>query len=273
MRRTTLGALTLVAALLPLTVAGHAPVAAHADRAPDEIALPNGWQPEGITTDGKKLYVGSLADGAIWEASPKAGRGQVLARGKEGRVAVGVDYDRKRDVLWVAGGPTAEVRVHDADTGKVLARYDFADKDRFLNDVTVTRRAALVTDSMNQELAVIPFGKYAKSGHRHPGLPRAGKARLLPLTGDLMYTEGFNLNGIVKVKHKVVAVQSNTGLLFKINPRTGVTHQVDLGGTLLTNGDGLEARGRDLFVVRNQDNLIAWLKLGRHASTGRRSPS
>jgi hypothetical protein len=66
----------------------------------------------------------------------------------------------------------------------------------------------------------------------------------------------------------VVAVQSNTGLLFRINPRTGTTRQVDLGGTLVTNGDGLEARGRHLFVVRNQDNLVAWLTLDRRARSG-----
>lgn len=270
MRRTTLGAIALATALVPLTAIGAPQAPAHQDRSRDIIALPDGWQPEGVTTDGKKLYVGSLADGAIWKASPKTGRGHVLARGKQGRVAVGVDYDRRRDVLWVAGGPTAEVRVHDADTGKVLARYDFSGKDRFLNDVTVTRRAALVTDSMNQELAVIPFGKHVhKQRHHHLSLPAAKHARLLPLTGDLVYTEGFNLNGIVKVKHAIVAVQSNTGLLFRINPRSGATRQVDLGATLLTNGDGLEAHGRNLFVVRNQDNVIAWLKMGHQARSGR----
>lgn len=280
MRRTTVGAITLASALLPMTAVAAAPAPAHFDRGPATIALPDGWQPEGITTDGKKLYVGSLADGAIWKTDPTTGHGGMLARGKEGRVAVGVDYDRRRDVLWVAGGPTGQVRVHDADTGRVLTSYDFADKERFLNDVTVTRRAALVTDSMNQELAVIPFRRghhHHKHGHQHghqhghghAWLPPSRTAEVLPLTGDLVYTDGFNLNGIVQVKHRVVAVQSNTGLLFRINPRTGVTHQVDLGATLLTNGDGLEARGRNLFVVRNQDNLIAWLRLDDRARSGR----
>jgi sugar lactone lactonase YvrE len=268
MRRTTVGAITLAAALIPATAVAAAP--AHTDRAPDTIALPDGWQPEGITTDRKSLYVGSLADGAIWKADPTTGKGRVLARGRDGRVAVGVDYDRKRELLWVAGGPTAEVRAHDADTGKVLARYDFSGKERFLNDVTVTRYAVLVTDSMNQELAVIPFGRHHhKSGHPGDRLPPERAATLLPLTGDLVYTDGFNLNGIVKVRHQVVAVQSNTGLLFRINPRTGGTRQVDLGDTVLTNGDGLEAKGCNLFVVRNQDNLIAWLKIGHKARSGR----
>ena len=79
MRRLTcaLGTLALVTALSPIT-------ASAADRhpeGPDRIDLPDGWQPEGITTDGTALYTGSLADGAIWRASSKTGEGELLARG------------------------------------------------------------------------------------------------------------------------------------------------------------------------------------------------
>ena len=71
---------------------------------PERIDLPRGWQPEGITTDGRSLYVGSLKNGALWKGSPRSTRGQVLAKGRKGRVAVGVDYDRRRNLVWVAGG-------------------------------------------------------------------------------------------------------------------------------------------------------------------------
>ncbi|MFC7493766.1 MULTISPECIES: YncE family protein [unclassified Nocardioides] len=120
------------------------------DAGPDQIDLPNGWRPEGITNDGRRLYVGSLADGAIWVADPRTGDGEVLAEGATGRVAVGVTYDWRRDLLWVAGGLTGEVRAQDADTGEVLATYSFPSPDatqRFLNDLTVTRQAVYVTDS------------------------------------------------------------------------------------------------------------------------------
>jgi hypothetical protein len=93
--------------------------------APRRIDLPRGWQPEGVTTDGRRLYVGSLADGAIYRANPRTGSGAVLARGRSGRVAVGIDYDRRRDLLWVVGGPTGVIRAHDADTGKVRRVYRF----------------------------------------------------------------------------------------------------------------------------------------------------
>jgi hypothetical protein len=86
---------------------------------------------------------------------------------------------------------------------------------------------------------------------------------ILPLTGDLVYTSGFNLNGIVRSHGRLLAVQSNTGKLFRINKRTGVTRALDLGGYSLTNGDGLEIRRHTLFVVRNQDELIAQLHLNR----------
>jgi sugar lactone lactonase YvrE len=247
------GTLALLAALVPVQA-----VQAGADHLPDQIDLPNGWQPEGITTDGRSLYVGSLADGAIWRANPRTGNGEILAPGRSGRVAVGVDYDRRRDVLWVAGGATSQIRAHDADTGKVLRTYSFPlSTGRFLNDLVVTRRGVFATDSMNQELAVVPFKSH---GDRH-SLPPRSKATTLPLTGDLVYVEGFNLNGIVRSHGYLLAVQSNTGLLFRINQRTGVTHEVDLGGASLANGDGLEIDEETLYVVRNQDNLVAVVEL------------
>lgn len=231
----------------------------HHSAGPDRIELPNGWRPEGITTDGRRLYVGSLADGAIWVADPRTGDGEVLAEGSPGRVAVGVEYDRRRDVLWVAGGATGEVRAHDADTGALLATYSFPSPDatpRFLNDLTVTRRAVYVTDSRHAELAVVPLGR------------RAPAPRVLPLTGDLVLEAGNNLNGIVSADRWLVAVQSNAGKLFRISPRTGVTTEIDLGGASLVNGDGLEPGERGVYVLRNRDNLIVPVRLHRRSAEG-----
>ena len=130
---------------------------------------------------------------------------------------------------------------------------------RFLNDLVVTRKGVFATDSKNQELAVVPF---RKDGSLRP----ARAARTLHLSGDLMYTADaadFDLNGIVRKHGRLLAVQSNTGKLFRINKRTGVTRALDLGGYQLANGDGLEIRRHTLFVVRNQDELIAQLHLNR----------
>ncbi len=259
---TAFAALILALTLLPALQAAPAQADHGHSTGVDRLDLPDGWRPEGITTDRKHLYVGSLADGAIWRADPRTGRGEVLSPGVTGRVAVGVDHDDRRDLLWVAGGATAEVRAHDADTGEVVATYAFPSANpRFLNDVAVTRHAVYVTDSLAAELMVVPLWR-----GRH--LPPASAATTLPLTGDLVMQEGNNLNGIVGSGHALLAVQGNAGKLFRIDPRTGETAAVDLGDAVLTNGDGLEPGKGVLYVVRNRSNLIAVLDLDRRLERG-----
>jgi sugar lactone lactonase YvrE len=283
MRIPTRGAGVAVAILLSLALtapaeADHGRSGGHGDhgrgggQGPAQIDLPHGWAPEGITTDGKLLYGGSLADGRLFVAHPRSGDVDLLAPGAPGRVAVGLDYDRRRDLLWVAGGGTQQVRAQDADTGAVVATYAFPSADatpRFLNDVVVTRHAVFVTDSAHAELAVIPLGG-AHGHHRgrqhHGGLPAPGATTVLPVTGDFVLRPGFNLNGIVRSGHALVSVQTNTGQLFRIRPRTGEATEIDLGGADLTGGDGLEAGHGRLYVVRNSTNSVAVVHL-RHDRT------
>ena len=94
-------------------------------------------------------------------------------------------------------------------------------------------------------------------------LPAPDQATTIALTGDMAIAAGFNANGIVAKGGKLITVQTNTGLLFSIDPKTGVTTAIDTGGYSLLNGDGLVLRGRSLYVVRNQDDLVAVLKLGK----------
>ena len=248
-RAATLVASLTLAALLP----GVAPAGAAPER-PDRVDLPRGWQPEGVTTDGRLLFVGSLANGAIRRIDPRSGQRRTIHRGKDGRMAVGLDFDRRRNMVWVAGGEAPVVRAHDAVTGDVVRTYRFPKlSDGFLNDLVVTRRGVYATDSVNQWLAVVPL--------RGAGLPPRRAARTLRLTGAIDYQSGFNLNGIVAKKGRLLSVQSNTGQLFRINPGTGRTRIVRLGGYSLLNGDGLELRGDRLNVVRNQEETISVLHL------------
>jgi sugar lactone lactonase YvrE len=255
-----------VLALLVLAAVAALPTAAGAATFPDTIRLPDGWQPEGIASGrGTSLYVGSIPTGAVWKGDARTGRGDVLVPGRTGRAAIGIKVDR-RNRIFVAGGPTGQAYVYDAGTGADLASYQLAPAGvpTFVNDVVVTRKGAFFTDSLNQQLYVVPLG-------RHGRLPGQGAVRTLPLTGDLQYQAGFNLNGIAAAKggRVLVVVQSNTGKLFTVSPRTGRTREIDLGGALVTNGDGLLLRGRTLFVVRNQNNLIAVVKLSRSLAQGR----
>lgn len=263
--RTRIVALATALLLAPATVtssgaAQAAPGGRSGGPVPDRIELPRGWQPEGITTDGQKLYVGSLATGAILRANPRTGTTAVLPRSATGKPAVGVEADRRRGVIWVAGGEAGEIRAQSAASGRVLATYPLPPAMRFVNDLVVTRDAVYATDSMNQELAVVRLdGKQ---------VPASAPAELLPLTGDLVYGAGFNANGIVASGGYLVLVQSAKGLLFRVDPVTGDTEQIDLGGYLVTNGDGLEIDGDRLHVVRNRDNLIAVVDLAADLLSG-----
>jgi sugar lactone lactonase YvrE len=261
----------VVVGALSLALAGGAVAAVpgHQDgreRFPATIALPDGFRPEGISTGrGTSFYVGSLADGAIYRGDVRTGEGRILVPGKEGRVAVGTEVD-SRNRLWVAGGATGAARVYDARSGALLKSYKLAEPNTaFINDVVVTRDAAYFTDSVageaNQRLLVVPFG---------PGGALPSKAQTLKLSGDIEYTTGFNANGIEASPdgRTLLVVQSNTGLLFAVNPRSGVATTVDLDGASLTNGDGLLRRGTTLYVVRNQLNRIAEIRLDRSYRSG-----
>jgi hypothetical protein len=252
--------------LVLLVLAVLLPTAAAARPFPDTIRLPDGFQPEGIASGrGTSLFVGSIPTGAIWKGDARSGSGAVLVPPHPGRNAIGIKVDR-RNRIFVAGGPTGQGYVYDARTGGDLASYQLAPAGppTFVNDVVVTGKGAFFTDSLNQQLYVVPLG-------RHGRLPGQGAVRTLPLTGDLVFAPGFNLNGIAATRsgRVLVVVQSNTGKLFTVNPRTGRTREIDLGGDTVTNGDGLLLRGRTLFVVRNQLHLIAVVKLAPSLSRGR----
>lgn len=248
--------------------AGAAASSASAGAAPGDlprkIQVPRGWQPEGITTNGRSLFVGSLKHGGIWRVNPARGAREVLHAGKQGRVAVGIDYDKRRRLLWVAGGPTGIVRAHSARTGRIVKRYDFGD-GRFLNDLTVTKRGVFVTDSMSDELAVVPLSR------RVDRLPPSSAARTITLGGDFdLVPNEFNLNGIVRYKGRLLAVQSVNGRLYSIHPRTGRARLVDVSRARLVNGDGLERKGKVLYVVRNRNNRVVALRLSADEPEARR---
>jgi hypothetical protein len=233
---------------------------------PETIPLPNGWQPEGIAT-GKhnQFFAGSRATGAIFKGNLKTGQGAVLVPGAAtGRSALGMKVDR-RNRLFVAGGDTGTAAVYDARSGRLLRQYTLTSAPTFVNDVTVTRKAAYFTDSAKQQLYVLDLG-------RHGRLPAA--ARTLPLTGDLHYDNDpstFELNGIAAARggRRLVTVQTATGKLFGVDARSGDTDEIELTGGDVANGDGLLLRGRRLYAVQNQLNRIAVIHLARGLGSGK----
>jgi len=251
-------------ALLGSLLAAPAATAAHPDPKPqrmDQISLPDGWRPEGISARGDTFFVGSIGTGAIWRGNLRTGEGAILVPAVAGRVTIGTEVD-DRGRLWVAGGPTGTGRVYDTKSGAELASFQFTTGTTFVNDVVVTDKAAYFTDSLNPVLYVVPLGRHGKE---------IGKAATLPLTGDLVQTPGVNnLNGIETTPdgRSLIVVQSNTGLLLKVDPKTGVTKIVDIGGATLLNGDGLLLLHRTLYVVQNRLNQIQPVTLSKDGGSG-----
>ncbi|MFN0154471.1 MAG: SMP-30/gluconolactonase/LRE family protein [Gaiella sp.] len=247
--------------LLTVIVAGGLAAAGlGAGPGPSIINLPAGWQPEGIHVSGNgTFYVGSLTTGAVYRGSVKTGAGVTLVQPRTGRVAVGLEVDEKGRV-FVAGGPTGQGYVYDRNGGE-LQTYAFATGSTFVNDVVVTKGAAWFTDSQRPFLYRIDLGKR--------GEPRGMRA--IPLTGDLVYTAGFNVNGIEAARggKVLILVQSNTGKLFRVDARTGATKEIRLGGDNVANGDGLLRHGETLYVVQNQLNRIAVIDLDSKLASGR----
>jgi streptogramin lyase len=93
-----------------------------AGRGPDRIALPNGFQPEGIAAGkGRSVYVGSIPTGRVLEIDTKTGTSQEAVPARDGHAAIGLKYDRRGDRLFVSGGPTGKAFVYDASSGAELA--------------------------------------------------------------------------------------------------------------------------------------------------------
>ena len=250
---------------LVLTLAGIAAVMtslAGAQTFPNRIDLPDGFQPEGITTSSEQFYVGSIPTGAVYRGSLRAGQGAILVQPQAGRAAIGLKFDRGR--LFVAGGNTGQAYVYNARSGALIRTYQLSTGGSFINDVVVTRRAAWFTDSLKPVLYRVPLG---------PG-GRPGAATAFS-TVDLMppYAQGpgFNVNGIDATSNgkTLVIVQSSTGLLFTVNAMGGTRAITLAGGESVPNGDGILLDGKTLYVVQNQRNVIAKIALSAKLTSGR----
>ena len=283
----------------------HGDTATSTTPAPATIALPAGYQPEGIASGpGGQLYVGSIPTGAVYRADPRTGAGSVLVPGKEGRAAIGLKVDRNR--IIVAGGPTGHAFIYDAKTGADVADVTLTTGTSFVNDVTIAGHTAYFTDSQQQQLYRVALGGRGDRGHggdheaKGPGRGKHGAddkgastkgahakrsskgprnavpaytAATVKITGDLAYDNDpatYEANGIAALPggKELLVVQSGTGKLFRVDGTTGASVQVPISGGDLVNGDGLLLKGKTLYVVQNRSNKIAVVKLAPRATSG-----
>ena len=271
----------LIAAILALCAAVAVPAVAHEGgeqkgKKPDVIALPNGFQPEGIATAKRHtFFVGSRDNGAIYRGSLRTGEGAILVPGAtpsvpgDDRGATGLKVDRFGR-LFVSGADSHVIRVYDARTGTEIRNYPIPTSG-FIDDVIVTKRGAYFTDSDKARLYHIPFGKKGA----------LGELVTITLGGDYVNEAGFNANGI-EAAHggkSLIVVKSNTGELFDVDAATGVAKRIAVtgGDGELVNADGIMRKGRKLYVVENLDDangaaagvgVISVVKLSRDLSRG-----
>jgi sugar lactone lactonase YvrE len=233
---------------------------------PDVLPLPDGFQPEGIAVGrGTTFYVGSIPTGDIYRGDLRTGAGEVFIDAPEGRQAIGLKYDERTGLLFVAGGPTGYAYVYDGETGEMLADIQLSTEPSFINDVVVTRDAAYFTNSFQQVLYRIPLEK-------NGGLPDDPVVEEIMLGGDYVFTPGaFNANGIAATPNgkTLIIVNSTEGALYTVDPNTGDATRIDLGGGSVTAGDGILLQGKTLYVVQNRLNQIAIVELSADLTEGK----
>jgi len=259
MKRFTKALSTLFVALFVLGTS----VGAQADQSeffPVSIALPSGFRPEGIARGyGTTVYSGSTETGAIYQADTRTGQGSILVPPAAGTMAVGIHFDPRTHLLYVAGGFTGKIFVHDTTTGNTVRTITATtDAMTFVNDVVVTEDAVYFTDSYRAYLYRVPLLAEGR-------LPLNPVAREIPLSGDFSMVGGgvFNANGIVAVPgtEKLMIVSSALGTLYLVDGATGKASLVDLKGGNVLNGDGLLLEGHELYVAQNYNNQITVLDL------------
>jgi sugar lactone lactonase YvrE len=162
---------------------------------------------------------------------------------------VGLDFDARSGYLFVAGGFSGDGLVYDTETGELIQRLVFG--GAWVNDVVVTQDAAYFTESLAPYIYKVPLDSQ--------GAP-SGAAEFLPLSGDWIHIPTtdpslpmINANGLVATPNNgtLIVVNYITGLLYTVDPDSGIATEIDLGGIRVFAGDGLVLRGKTLYVVQN----------------------
>jgi sugar lactone lactonase YvrE len=231
---------------------------------PDSIPLPDGFQPEGIASGpGTTFYIGSIPTGAIYQGDFLTGQGEILVQPQAGRSAIGMKYDPRTGLLFVAGGMSGKAFIYDAETGELVAEIQLSTQSSFINDVIITPDGAYFTNSFQPEIYRVTYER--------DGSDLSFAAETIPLGGEYQFTPGgFNANGIAATPSgdQLIIVNSTEGALYQVDPETGIATHIDLGTGSVPNGDGILLKGKTLYVVQNSLNQIAVINLSSDYSSG-----
>lgn len=257
-----------VAALAATSLALAPGEAAPPDRyvVPGDRAFPTGLAMDSASghfyvgsAEGGTLYRGHLSEPAVEVWSPAGQDGRTFTSG------MNIDSAGR---LFAGGGETATLRIYDTKSKALLARL----KGRtggFVNDIALDGDGtAYVTDSFKPQIYRVtqaPGGRWTM----RPWLD-------VEAAGVDWIHGQHNLNGIVSAGSRLLAVQSNTGQLWRIDPATREITEVDLGGGSLPGGDGLAWRDGHLYVSQGglfegpgAQSRVAVVELSQDLARGR----
>jgi hypothetical protein len=262
----------IVAALaVPATSVYAASGHGHDGDRPETIDLPAGFVGEGVAVGAHNTwYAGSVADGRIGSGDLRDGTSNVFVSTPIVPAATGLKADQRHNLLWVSGAGTGMAAVYNLETGAPVMALTLTTAPSFINDVIVTRDAAYFTNSFAAEIYRVPVSDDGT----------VGTPETIALTGPAaeVVAGAFNLNGIEATSNgrTLIVVNSQTGKLFTVDPSTGDSALIDLGGASVPTGDGILLKGSTLYVMQNGNtpqpgvlNEIVVVKLRRHLSEGR----
>jgi sugar lactone lactonase YvrE len=258
LRRVALSLLILAGLVAPPTLAVASPSSEHRS---DLIVLRGADSAEGIAKgNGATFYAGELFTGDIYRGNLRRGTAKKFIDAPDGRNALGMAFDRRHDLLFVAGGQTGQAYVYNTRSGKTVASYQLGSAaTSLINDVTVTRKGAWFTNSFQSVLYFVPLNKHGQPGPFQT-LQLSGPAA--ELSGD------FNLNGIRAAHHgrTLIVAHSAAGALYTVDPRSGASAAI--AGISVPNVDGIELSGRKLWAVQNASNQISRIRLKKDLTAG-----
>jgi hypothetical protein len=234
--------------------------------------------PEGIAADPetRQFYVGSATDGTIFRGSlAEPHIKPLIPAGANGCTsALGLAIDRAGRLV-VAGGSTGWAFVYDNDCQLVAkAKSDLYLQlvksarlpPAMLNSVAVAGEVAYFTDSIRPVLFRFSFGS---SEPLEPWIGLRDSAIHYAYGDDL--PASVNLNGIVASNDErfLLAVQSNSGAIFRMSINDRTVDVIDLNGDLVVGGDGLALDGATLYVIRAGPEQIIPIELSEDLTRGR----
>lgn len=152
----------------------------------------------------------------------------------------------------------------DTAAGTLVQSYTLSTEGTFVNDAVLSGNSVFFTDSNRAVLYRLELGEGGSLPEGDAGVSEVA------ITGAFTAEpDAFNANGIEAAENgTLIIVKSVTGQLFTVNPETGASAEIGLGGENVTNGDGILLDGSTLYVVQNRDNQIAVIELSEDLSSG-----